>query len=70
MTNFIIDNVKLNVPDNKEFDVTIMVENSICVVYVNNQTAFTNRIYKMSWNPWGIFADNGEVTFSNLNLSK
>lgn len=65
-----IDNVKLNVPDNKEFDVTIMVENSICVVYVNHQTAFTNRIYKMNGNPWGIFSDNGEVTFSNLNLSK
>ena len=65
-----IDNVKLNVPDNKEFDVTIMVENSICVVYVNHQIAFTNRIYKMNRNPWGIFSDNGEVTFSNLNLSK
>lgn len=65
-----IDHVKLNIPDNKEFDVTIMIENSICVVYVNHQTAFTNRIYKMNWNPWGIFSDNGEVTFSNLNLSK
>lgn len=51
-----------------EYNVTILIENAVCVIYVNGQKAFTNRIYKMSQNPWGIFADNGEVTFSNLNI--
>lgn len=64
-----IDQVKLNIPQNKEFDVTIMIENSICVVYVNHRIAFTNRIYRMNQNPWGIFADNGEVSFTNLKLT-
>ncbi|MDH6310540.1 hypothetical protein M2451_003370 [Dysgonomonas sp. PFB1-18] len=64
-----IDQVNLDV-SNKEFDVTVIVENSICVVYVNYQIAFTNPIYMMNQNPWGIFADNGEVEFQNLKVYK
>jgi len=58
----------LTVPSDKQFDVTIVSENSVCVVYINNEIAFTNRIYKMSQNPWTIFANNGEVTLSDLNV--
>jgi len=64
-----IEQVNLDVT-NKDFDVTIIVENSICVVYINHQIAFTNRIYMMNQNPWGIFADNGEVEFQNLKVYK
>jgi beta-fructofuranosidase len=60
----------LKVPSNKEFDVTIVSENSVCVIYINDEIAFTNRIYKMNRNPWAIFADNGEVTFSDLKIFK
>ena len=60
----------LNVPANKEFDITIISENSVCVIYINDEIAFTNRIYKMNQNPWAIFADNGEVTFSDLKIFK
>ena len=60
----------LNVPANKEFDITIISENSVCVIYINDEIAFTNRIYKMNQNPWAIFADNGEVTFSDLKMFK
>ena len=56
------------VPTNKQFDVTIVSEHSVCVVYINDEIAFTNRIYKMSQNPWTIFANNGEVTFSDLKV--
>ena len=48
----------LIVPDNKIFDIKIIIEKSICVVYVNNNVAFTNRIYKMDKNPWTIFSYN------------
>jgi len=58
----------LAVPTNKQFDVTIVSENSVCVVYINDEIAFTNRIYKMSQNPWTIFTNNGEVTFSDLKV--
>lgn len=51
-----------------EYNVTILIENAVCVIYVNGQKAFTNRIYKMNQNPWGIFSENGEVSFSNINI--
>jgi beta-fructofuranosidase len=60
----------LKVPVNKEFDVTIVSENSVCVIYINDEIAFTNRIYKMNRNPWAVFAANGEVTFSDLKIFK
>lgn len=59
----------LTVPANKQFDVTIVSENSVCVVYINDEIAFTNRIYKMNQNPWTIFANDGEVIFSGLTVS-
>lgn len=62
--------VYLSVPANKEFNVSIVVENSVCVIYVNGEIAFSNRIYKMNQNPWAIFADNGSVTFTDLKLLK
>jgi beta-fructofuranosidase len=65
-----VTQLPLNVPVNKEFDITIISENSVCVVYINDEIAFTNRIYKMNQNPWAIFADTGEVTFSDLKIFK
>lgn len=50
------------------FDVKIVIENSICVTYVNGQTAFTNRIGKLTNNPWGIFSDSGSVTYNKVTV--
>jgi beta-fructofuranosidase len=58
----------LVVPENKVFDVKIIIEKSIAVVYVNNNTAFTNRIYKMNQNPWTIFSDNGTIKVTEITI--
>lgn len=62
---------KISIPitENKEFNISLVIENSVYVIYINNEIAFSNRIYKMNQNPWGIFADNGEVLFQNLLIS-
>ncbi len=60
----------LIVPDNKQFNVKIIIEKSICVVYVNDNVAFTNRIYRMNQNPWTIFADNGNINIDQLAVNK
>lgn len=51
-------------PEGNEFDVQIVVENAVCVIYVNGQKALTNRIYQMNRNGWGVFAEGGEATFT------
>jgi len=60
----------LIVPDNKIFQIKIIIENSICVLYVNDNVAFTNRIYKMNQNPWTIFVDNGYINISEFTINK
>ncbi|MDR2085959.1 MAG: DUF4975 domain-containing protein [Dysgonamonadaceae bacterium] len=60
----------LIVPQNKIFNVKIIVEKSLCVMYVNNNVAFTNRISNMEQNPWMIFAEEGRVLFSDIKIFK
>lgn len=60
----------LIVPQNKVFDIKIVLEKSLCVMYVNDNVAFTNRITNMEQNPWMIFADEGTVKFENISIYK
>jgi beta-fructofuranosidase len=60
----------LIVPSSKIFDVKIIIENSICVIYVNDNVAFSNRIYKMNQNPWTIFSDKGTIKISQMKIEK
>lgn len=60
----------LIVPENKQFDVKIIIERQVCVMYVNGNVAFTNHISNMEQNPWMIFADEGVVKFSDIKIFK
>ena len=64
------DFTPLIAPANKQFDITIIVDKQVCVMYINNNVAFTNHISNMEKNPWMIFADEGTVTFSDINIFK
>lgn len=46
---------------NGEYKLTVVVENSVCVAYVNGEVALSNRIYQMTQNCWGVFAEGGEA---------
>ena len=60
----------LIVPNNKQFDVKIIIEKQLCVMYINNNVAFTNHISNMERNPWAIFADQGTIKVSNISIKK
>lgn len=51
------------------YQVTVVSDHSVCVVYINGQYAFTNRIYGMQRNPWGIFCSDGSITVSDLKYT-
>lgn len=57
----------VKLPQTEEYDITILNENTVCVVYVNG-IALTNRIYQMNWNGWGVFAEEGTATFSEVKV--
>lgn len=54
---------------NTDYDIQIVIENSMLVVYINNEVALSNRVYKASNTNWGIFADNSTVKFNNIKVS-
>lgn len=55
---------------NVDYDVKMVVENSIVVIYVNNQVALTSRVYKAPNTSWGVFADNSSVSFKTIKVTK
>lgn len=65
-----ITSIKLPASTNKEFSVTLLTEGSVATVYVNDQVALSVRSYRMNQNAWGVFAQNGTATFSDIILAK
>ena len=55
---------------NVDYDVKVVIENSLVVIYVNNQVALTSRVYKAPNTSWGVFADNSSVTFKTITVTK
>lgn len=49
------------------YNVTAFISNDVCVVYVNSQLAFSNRVYDVVNKKWSIFGSSA-VTFSNINI--
>lgn len=62
------DFTPLMVPADKKFQLDIIAEKTICIIYINNQVAFTTRINKMHRNPWMIYADEGQAQFSEIKI--
>lgn len=60
----------LIVSNNKQFDVKIIIEKQVCVMYVNDNVAFTNHISTMDQNPWMIFSNSGIVRFADIKILK
>jgi beta-fructofuranosidase len=60
----------ITIADNATLDFTILINDSVAVFYVNNEVAFSTRMYNMQNHKWGIFSMDSNVTFSNLQLSK
>lgn len=64
-----IDGYMFNTPSGNEYNVTIYTDNSVCVVYINDNVAYTNRIYGMQKNCWSINSYEGTVEISNIKVS-
>ncbi len=56
-------------PEDGNYHVTVITDQSVCVVYINGRYAFTNRIYGMQRNPWALFCSDGNVQISNLSIA-
>ena len=63
-----ITRVPLAIQAGTGYAVDLIIDGSVCVLYVNGKVALSNRIYSAPGNAWGITADGNKATFSNLNI--
>ena len=56
-------------PTDGVYHVTVCTDQSVCVVYINDEFAFTNRIYNLQKNPWSISAIKGDVKVENIKMN-
>ncbi len=52
------------------YDITLVVDGSIVVVYVNDQVALTNRSYGLQHKNWRLTAHGGQVSLTNFSTFK
>lgn len=50
------------------YDFTYIQENSVGVFYINDVTALTVRLYRVTEKPVRVYAEQNQVTFSNLEI--
>lgn len=62
--------VPLALSPNTNYNVQIVIENSMLIAYVNNEVALSTRIYRASNTNWGVFSDNSNATFTNILVNK
>lgn len=62
--------VPLTLTPNATYDVQIVIENSMLVVYINNEIALSTRVYKATNTSWGVFSDNSSASFNNIKVTK
>lgn len=48
------------------YDFTLLLDDSIAVLYINDQMVLSTRMYGMPNNKWGVFSTNAAVTLNNL----
>ncbi|MBP7500733.1 MAG: DUF4975 domain-containing protein [Chryseobacterium sp.] len=53
---------------NTKYDVEIVAEGSVVVLYINGKAALTNRVYGRDKYQWGIIAEGQNATVSNIQL--
>ncbi|MCF0202065.1 MAG: DUF4975 domain-containing protein, partial [Bacteroidaceae bacterium] len=56
-------------PADGVYHVTVCTDQSVCVVYINDELAFTNRIYNIQKNPWSITAIKGNLKVENVKMN-
>lgn len=49
-------------------EIKVFVDGTNCVIYVDNKTAISTRLYNIDNGKWGIFAEDGKADFTNSRI--
>lgn len=64
------DGYNFKTPSDGVYHVTIVTDNSVLTMYINDTVAYTTRIYGMARNCWSVNCYSGNVEISNLTIAK
>lgn len=64
-----IDSYTFSTPADNTYHITLITDNSVVTLYINDVLAYTNRIYQQQRNPWSINCYGGSITVSDLKIS-
>lgn len=53
----------------KKYNIKLVVENEVVILYVNEEKVLSNRIYGAINKQWGIFAENADVIYEQIEIS-
>lgn len=63
------DGYVFDAPADGVYDVTVVADNSVVTVYINNCAAYTNRVYGTAKNCWSINSYGGNISVSDITIS-
>lgn len=61
--------VPVELKEGQTYDFTLLVDETVAVLYINDQMALSTRMYSLPKHPWGVFAADAGVTLHNLQQS-
>ena len=64
-----IDGYMFDTPADNVYHIDIYTDNSVCVLYINDNVCYTNRIYGVQHNCWSVNSYNGNLTLSDLKIT-
>ena len=65
-----IDGYRFSRPADNTYNIDIYTDNSVCVMYINDDVCYTQRIYGIQKNCWSINNYGGSVSVSNVKVSQ
>ncbi|MFT2009316.1 glycoside hydrolase domain-containing protein [Pontibacter sp. 13R65] len=51
-----------------EYKVEVVIDGTICVVYIDGKAALSSRIYGLAGKEWGIFAKGTQTEFKEVQI--
>ncbi|HLR32552.1 MAG TPA: glycoside hydrolase family 32 protein [Fodinibius sp.] len=63
------NDVPIQLSPDTDYNIRIVIENSMVVVYIDNHVALSTRIYSVPGNHWGIFSGNSKANISNITVT-
>ena len=65
-----VDGYVFQRPSDNVYNIDIYTDNSVMVMYINNNVCYTNRIYGIQKNCWSINNYGGSITVSDVKVSQ